>query len=261
MTPPSQASLSEICHVLSQRVNVVDYDSALAGCISLLREDRPASVTAANTHLIALARQEPDFGRIMHAFDLVLPDGMPLVWAMRSQGANLKDRVYGPYFMRHVIQNTPAPYRHFFFGSTEATLQTLLSKLRELQPNLLSAGTYSPPFRAWTATDEETFARVISTAAPDFIWVCLGGEKQERWIICNLHRHHRGVFLGVGDAFKLLAGERPFAPRWMQRAGLTWMFRFLQEPGRLWQRYVRFNSLFLYYSIVDRLRKSSTARS
>jgi glycosyltransferase involved in cell wall biosynthesis len=114
-------------------------------------------------------------------------------------------------------------------------------------------GTLSPPFRAWTEKDEEKFASIIRNSGADFIWVALGGDRQERWVEKNLKRHSKGIFLAVGDAFELLAGKRAFAPRWMQKAGLTWLYRLWQEPRRLFPRYFKYNSLFLYYSWLDRL--------
>jgi N-acetylglucosaminyldiphosphoundecaprenol N-acetyl-beta-D-mannosaminyltransferase len=232
-------------------VALVDYSSAIAECQRLACEPRPAAVSASNTHIIALARRDPDFAATMRLFDMVLPDGMPLVWSLNSNGASLKDRVYGPYFMRRLVAATPSPWRHFFFGSTVETLQSLIAGLQDDCPGLEVAGTLSPPFRDWDDNEEESFAQAIARSGADFIWVALGGERQEKWIIRNLHRHRRGVFLAVGDAFPLLAGERPFAPDWMQRTGTTWAFRLLQEPNRLWRRYTRFNTLFLYYTVRD----------
>ncbi len=239
--------------VLGTPVAVVDYESAIAEAWRLAREPRPASVSASNTHIVALARQKRDFGRIMGGFDLVLPDGMPLRWAMNMQGAGLRDRVYGPYFMEKLVQASPRPWRHFLFGGTEETLAQLTHQLREIQPGIEIVGALSPPFHSWSEEEEVEFARVIGASGADFIWVALGGERQERWIINNLHRHARGVFVAVGDAFVLLAGERAFAPSWVQRLGVTWLYRLFQEPRRLWRRYARFNSLFVYYSVRDAL--------
>ncbi|MBE2181541.1 MAG: WecB/TagA/CpsF family glycosyltransferase [Chthoniobacterales bacterium] len=239
--------------ILGTPVAVVDYDSAIAESVRLAALEAPAAVAASNTHIISLARHKKDFGRVMRRFDLVLPDGMPLRWALNVRGANLKDRVYGPYFMERMVRATPRPWRHFLFGGSPETLAQLTERLKAIQPDIDLAGVFSPPFRAWSEEDETEFARTISGARPDFIWVALGGERQERWIVDNLHRHHRGVFMAVGDAFALLAGEREFAPRWMQKLGITWAYRLWQEPRRLWRRYARFNSLFVYYSLRDTL--------
>ena len=246
--------------VLGTPVSVMDYASAIAESRQLAGQGRPAAVAASNTHIISLARHKADFGDVMRRFDLVLPDGMPLRWALNAQGAGLQDRVYGPYFMEKMIRATPRPWRHFFFGGTEETFQALTAHLRALQPDLDIAGTLSPPFRAWTEEDERSFARTITDARPDFIWVALGGERQERWIIENLQRHARGVFFAVGDAFVLLAGQRAFAPAWMQRLGITWAYRLWQEPRRLWKRYAQFNSLFVFYTLRDALFRTPNGR-
>ena len=247
--------------ILGTPVAVVDYESAIEESCRLAGAARPAAVAASNTHIISLARHRPDFGEVMRRFDLVLPDGMPLRWSLNARGAKLTDRVYGPYFMEKMIRATPRPWRHFLFGGTEETLRDLATHLREIQPDLEIAGTLSPSFRAWNETDEAEFARIITESKADFIWVALGGERQERWIIENLKRHTRGVFFAVGDAFVLLAGQRSFAPAWMQRMGITWAYRLWQEPRRLWRRYTQFNSLFLFYTLRDALLGSPRGQS
>ena len=247
--------------ILGTPVAVVDYESAIEESRRLAGAARPAAVAASNTHIISLARHRPDFGEVMRRFDLVLPDGMPLRWSLNARGAKLTDRVYGPYFMEKMIRATPRPWRHFLFGGTEETLRDLATHLREIQPDLEIAGTLSPPFRAWNETDEAEFARIIAESKADFIWVALGGERQERWIVDNLKRHTRGVFFAVGDAFVLLAGQRSFAPAWMQRMGITWAYRLWQEPRRLWRRYTQFNSLFLFYTLRDALLGSPRGQS
>jgi N-acetylglucosaminyldiphosphoundecaprenol N-acetyl-beta-D-mannosaminyltransferase len=239
--------------ILGTPVAVIDYDTAIEEGKRLARSGRPAAVAASNTHIVALARHKRDFGRIMRGFDLVLPDGMPLRWALNRRGAGLQDRVYGPYFMEKTIRATPKPWRHFLFGGTGETLAALQTRLREIQPDIDIAGVCSPPFRAWTEDDEKAFARTIAESKADFVWVALGGERQERWIAQNLPRHRHGVFCAVGDAFVLLAGERAFAPKWVQRLGITWAYRLWQEPKRLWRRYARFNTLFLWYTLRDAL--------
>ena len=237
--------------ILGTPVHCATYDSGLDEIIRLAARETPAAVSACNTHIIALARKDPSFGEVMRKFHVVLPDGYPLVWRLNRAGAHLRDRVYGPYFMRHVLRNTPRPFRHFFFGGSEDCLRRLKAAALTIQPELEIAGSFSPPFRKWSEEDEKQFAETIAASRADFIWVALGGERQERWILKNLPRHKHGVFFAVGDAFELLAGSRPFAPPWMQKLGLTWVYRLVQEPKRLFPRYVKFNSLFLYYLCRD----------
>jgi N-acetylglucosaminyldiphosphoundecaprenol N-acetyl-beta-D-mannosaminyltransferase len=238
-------------NVLGTPVARVTYQTAFEIVQDFARENRPSAVCPSNTHILSEARHDPSFARVMSKFDLILPDGMPVVWAMNLRGAALTDRVYGPYFMKYVLERTPRPWRHFFFGDTDEVLKALERAAIQLQPNLAVVGTISPPFRVWTESDEAQFAETINTAQPDFVWVALAGGRMERWIISNQSRYKRGVFLAVGDAFSLLSGQRSFAPKWMQRLGLTWLFRMLKEPRRLGPRYLQYNSLFVYYLLRD----------
>lgn len=238
-------------NILGTPVARVTYQSAFEIVQQLARKPRPTAVCPSNTHILSEARHDAEFRHVMSKFDLVFPDGMPVVWAMNLRGANLSDRVYGPYFMKYVLERTPRPWRHFFFGDTEEVLEAMKRAAIQLQPNIDIVGAISPPFRAWTESDEAQFAETINAAAPDFIWVALAGGRMERWIVANQARYKRGVFLAVGDAFTLLSGRRPFAPKWMQRLGLTWLFRMLAEPRRLGPRYLQYNSLFVYYLLRD----------
>jgi len=240
--------------VLGTPIACATYESALDRIKALACEPRATSVCPSNTHILAEARRNPEFARILGQFDLVLPDGMPVVWALNVRGAALTDRVYGAYFMRHTVQNTPRPWRHFFFGDSEECLAELRRVLTRLQPEIQIVGMLSPPFRPFTEADEASFADAINLADPHFVWVALPGVRMERWIIDNQARYRRGVFLAVGDAFTLLSGRRSFAPRWMQRMGLTWTYRLCREPLRLGPRYLRYNSIFVSYWLLDVLR-------
>lgn len=243
--------------ILGTPVACATYDSALERIKILARQPRPTAVCPSNTHILGEARHRTEFARTLARFDLVLPDGMPVVWALNFRGAGLKDRVYGPYFMRHVLRNTPRPWRHFFFGDSEECLVALRRVLLELQPDIEIAGMLSPPFGSFTEGDEASFADIINRADPDFVWVALPGVRMEQWIINNQARYRRGVFLAVGDAFTLLSGRRSFAPAWMQRMGLTWAYRLAKEPFRLGPRYLRYHSLFVSYWLWDALHERS----
>jgi N-acetylglucosaminyldiphosphoundecaprenol N-acetyl-beta-D-mannosaminyltransferase len=250
---PSDGSL-EFIRLLGTPVACATYDSALERIKVLARESRPTAVCPSNTHIIGEARYDAEFARVLARFDLVLPDGMPVVWALNFRGADLKDRVYGPYFMRKVLRCTPRPWRHFFFGDSEECLADLRRVMLQLQPDIDIVGMLSPPFRRFTEADEESFAGAINSAKPDFVWVALPGVRMERWIIDNQARFRRGVFVAVGDAFALVSGRRSFAPSWLQRMGLTWAYRLCREPLRLGPRYLRYNSLFIFYLLWDVLR-------
>lgn len=212
-------------------------------------------VAASATHLVVESHLDTDFFKVLSSFDAVFPDGMPNVWRLNLQGAMLRDRVYGPYLMRELIQKTPRPFKHYLFGGSERCLHELKEKLLKIQPDLDIVGAFSPPFRSWTEEDEVGFARQIQETKADFIWVALGGVKQEKWMFQNRARHAKGVFIAVGDAFELLAGRRTFAPLWMQRLGLTWVYRLIQEPRRLWKRYLVYNTYYLYFIFKEFLKQ------
>ena len=242
--------------VIGLPVHAVTYESALAQCLHLADTQTPRAVSAANTHIAAAARKEVVFGNIMRSFDLILPDGTPLVWVMnaklqRQKRPPLKNRIYGPYFMKYAIEHAPAGTTHFLFGGSQSCLDELQTELKKLNPTVQIVGALSPPYREWNEEDLQLFSQHINQANADFIWVALGGEKQEKWIINNQHRFNRGVFFAIGDAFELLAGRRRFAPAWAQKNGFTWLYRLIQEPRRMWRRYLKYNSLFLFYLLCD----------
>ena len=259
--PPSALEL------LGVRLALLDYPRTVDEIVRLAALDRASAVSFCNTHLVAEAAGNPAFREVLARFDLNLPDGMPLVWALNRRGAGLRDRVYGPYLMHRFFplqqaqgqtpflpafspsdlptSSPPPSLRHFLFGSSPELLAKLAANLGGSNAGI--CGTFSPPFARFSEADNSAFAETIRAADPDCIWVALGGVRQETWIAENLHRFPRGVFLAVGDAFSLLAGESRFAPAWMQKAGLTWLYRLVNEPGRLWKRYLVNNTRFLWH--------------
>ena len=255
--------MSELSHkgmplrgkVIDSFVDVTDYEGALQRVLDFAKSGNVAAVAAANTHLIAEAFFNPEYAKVLQDFELVLPDGMPLVWSLQLDGHKIKDRVYGPYLMQYVLKHSPSTLRHFFLGGTEECLEKLQTGARSLNPDIKIAGVLSPPFGMWDEAVEMDLAKTINAANADFVWVALGGVRQETWIAQNRHRYDRGVFLAVGDAFTLVAGMRSFAPAWMQKAGLTWVYRLIQEPRRLMTRYLRYNSRFVFAFLLDRFRK------
>lgn len=177
---------------------------------------------------------------------------MPLVWCLNRRGADLVDRVYGPTFMRRFLETVPTSSTHFLLGGSEECS----ARLRERFPNANFIGGFhgrcSAEGTLEGAADRQVIDELIALA-PDFIWVGLGTPKQYEWIYRNRNRLRRGVILSVGFAFDVNAGTKPDAPEWMQRHGLTWLFRAMTEPRRLILRYLRYNTLFLFYLFRDAL--------
>ena len=157
-------------------------------------------------------------------------------------------RVTGPDLMRELLEESGKKhYRHYFYGSTQETLDILREKITEKYPGAVIAGMYSPPFRPLTADEDTEIVEKINAAKPDFVWVGLGAPKQERWMAAHENRV-QALMLGVGAAFDYEAGNIRRAPAWMQRCNLEWLYRLMQDPKRLFKRYFVTNTKFLWWS-------------
>ena len=243
--------------ILGQPVHCATYESARQELKRLAAKGSPSAVSVCDSPLLALGRKDPGFGKVLRGFDLVLPRGWPLVWQLNRGGARLSDRVYGAFFMRHVLRHTPRPLTHFFLGADEVCLTRLKAAALEIQPDLLIAGTFSPPPHG--PERDADMVKAVVAAQADFIWVSLGEEQQERWIIKNLPRFNRGVFIAAGDAFESLAGIHS-APRALRICGLNWLSGLAKEPKRFFRRTVQLNALFLWYLLRDRIVRPATPR-
>lgn len=155
---------------------------------------------------------------------------MPLIWCMNAQGAGLRDRVYGPTFMRHAVPACPAPFTHYFLGGSDECVKRLKEFFVRQNASVQIVGCHNGYFRAG---EEARIVEEINGLSPDVIWVGLGTPKQQAWIERNRDAIKRGVILAVGFAFNVNAGMKPDAPAWMQRLGLGWMHRLATEPWRL----------------------------
>jgi len=196
-------------------------------------------------HGISEAQDDPSFKQVLNSADLVVADGMPLVWLGRWHGHAMRRRVYGPELMETFCRKTGPLYRHYFYGGGPGVADRLAEILRQ-RYGVRTVGTYSPPFRPLTEEEKLEVDRRIQAAAPDVVWVGLSTPKQERWM-CE-HRPRLSVPLlgGVGAAFDFLAGTAKQAPAWVQENGLEWLFRLTHEPRRLWRRYLVNGSKFVW---------------
>ena len=244
-------------HVLHAPLLVTDYEELSAQCLQWSREPRCRLVEFVNTQIVTMQRHDPAFRETMNSYDDLIPDGMPLVWCLNRAGAGLKDRVYGPTFMRRFLETAPEDTTHYLLGGSEACGTKLRELFTRLNPKLKFVGS----FHGWCEADgtlqgaaETEVINEINRLAPDFIWVGFGTPKQQYWAQKHKPLLKRGVVLTVGFAFDANAGMKPDAPKWMQRGGLTWLYRMCSEPRRLVPRYVKWNSLFLFYLLRDGLQ-------
>jgi N-acetylglucosaminyldiphosphoundecaprenol N-acetyl-beta-D-mannosaminyltransferase len=226
---------------------VSDYDEVLDWMQALIAADGRGYVTAAAVNLVMCAREQPDVLAATLAATLAVPDGQPLVWALRALGHKRATRIYGPDLMAGFCERAARTGAHMYLygGRTPQALELLEQRLRERFSGLRIVGGYSPPFRALTDAEEEQVIAAIDSSGASVVWVGTGQPKQEQWMARMRPRLQAPLLVGVGAAFDFHAGLVSQAPRWMQRSGLEWTYRLSREPRRLWRRYARYNPRFV----------------
>jgi exopolysaccharide biosynthesis WecB/TagA/CpsF family protein len=233
--------------VIGSHVDALGWDACLDRVLGWASRRESRYVCLCNAHSVVTARREPAFARAIGAADLVVADGAPVAWRLRTLGFPGQPRLSGPDLMRKCCERAASEgIAIFLYGGTAATLRRLSARLAAEFPNLVVAGCYAPPYRELTAAEDEHVTHAIRDSGAQLVFVGLGCPRQETWMAA-----HRGsidaVMLGVGAAFDFYAGTIRRAPRWMQHAGLEWLHRLCSEPRRLWRRYLVTNALFIAY--------------
>jgi N-acetylglucosaminyldiphosphoundecaprenol N-acetyl-beta-D-mannosaminyltransferase len=239
--------------VLGLNISLVDHAQVQA---EIARTGRTTALQIAvcNVHSLMSARSQPELAAAINEADIATPDGVPLTWALRLLYGVRQPRVAGPDILDLALVSGSGE-RHFFYGSTEETLAKIRSRIAEEYPNVLVAGTLSPPFSPLSDDDLRQHVRRIESVAADVVWVGLGMPKQELWIQRAAPLLPGAALVGVGAAFDFFAGNTRRAPGWAQRAGFEWFFRFVQEPRRTWRRYFSNNPRFVVLLLVTALRQ------
>jgi N-acetylglucosaminyldiphosphoundecaprenol N-acetyl-beta-D-mannosaminyltransferase len=253
--PPQISKKLSSFRVLRSNIHAVEIDDVIKVFEQWIAvRARSHYVALCNVHMMMEAYNNPYLHVALASADLVAPDGMPLIWAGRHHGFQLRRRVYGPDLFLEFCQTTAAKgYRHFLFGGHPGVPRAVAARLRRSCPGIQIAGTYSPPFRNHTPAELREMIARINDSGADVLWVALGCPKQELWMYENRDRLNVPVVVGVGQAFDLFAGRVRQAPRWSRDMGLEWAFRLVTNPRRLWRRYLFFNTQFLYCLALDGL--------
>ena len=234
--------------VLGSHYSVMTRYEAHERLLAAALASKQGYVCVSNVHTTMTGVFDPTYRAVTNTATYAVPDGVPLVWAMRSMGHKTQDRVRGPSLMRDLLdQGRAHGIRHYLYGGSPAALAKLQETIAAQYPGAQVVGAESPPFRPLDAITEHEWALTaarINAAKAHFVWIGLGAPKQERWMY-----HQRsavnGIMFGVGAAFDLIPGTIPEAPVLMQRMGLEWLYRFAREPRRLWSRYFFYNPAFL----------------
>jgi len=239
--------------ILRSLIDVTNYHDVkvLASTWSQYAESR--YICPANVHMLMEAYDSPGFRKIVNEADIVTPDGMPLVWMMRLKGVKSQNRVYGPTLMLHVLEEAERKEIPVgFYGSSPQVLAALVDRMGKKFPALIIKFSENPPFRALSEEEDGILIEKILLSGIRILFVGLGCPKQEKWMAA-----HKGkipaVMLGVGAAFDFHAGMKRQSPLLFQKLGLEWLFRLIQEPRRLWRRYLYNNPRFVFLAIAELL--------
>lgn len=224
--------------VLGVPFDNVTMDEAVKLIEQKIDESGYHQVATANVDFIMHALQDKALQDVLCSCDLVVPDGMPIVWASRLMGTRLKERVSGADLVPHLAElSAKRGYGIFLLGASEENSRRAAEALTSRYPSMRLVGRYSPPQAPLEEMDHDGILARIEAAKPDILLVAMGHPKQEKWLAMHRHRLKIPLCMGVGGSLDFLAGSVQRAPQWMQKAGLEWFFRAVQEPNRLARRY------------------------
>jgi N-acetylglucosaminyldiphosphoundecaprenol N-acetyl-beta-D-mannosaminyltransferase len=243
---PLEALRPPTAEVLGVPLALADYERTMDWMDGVVAARRKATLSAAAVHLVMVAQEDETTRDAVADTTLVVPDGQPLVWALRSLGHEAT-RIYGPDLMaRYCERSASTGTRMYLYGGrNQGALVELALRLRRRFPGLKIVGGHSPPFRPLTDEEQQWVVDDVARCRADVVWVGIGQPKQEIWMRELRERLDAPLLVGVGAAFDFHAGLVPQAPSWMQASGLEWSFRLAQEPRRLWRRYLRYNPRFV----------------
>lgn len=238
------------CNIMGVNIAAINMNWLLDYLDKNLSNIKGDYICVSNVHTTVTSFEDPSYCAVQNGGLMAIPDGGPLSSVGRKRGYKKMRRTTGPSLMGEIFEiSAKKGYRHYFYGSTEKTLDLLKTKLNDKYPGIQIAGMYSPPFRALTDEENESVISMINEAKPDFVWVGLGAPKQEKWMA-----EHQGIInglmIGVGAGFDYYAENIKRAPGWMQKWNLEWLYRLMQDPKRLFKRYWCTNTKFIWNAVI-----------
>ena len=243
-------SLIPTCNILGVNIAAINMEWLVNYLEKNIMEIKGDYICVSNVHTTVTSYEDAAYCAIQNNGLMAIPDGGPLSTVGRKRGYENMERTTGPSLMREIFEiSTKKGYRHYFYGSTKETLTILEDKLLECYPGLHIVGIYSPPFRSMTIEEDKEVVDKINNTNPDFVWIGLGAPKQEKWMAAH-QGMIEGLMIGVGAGFDYYAENIKRAPKWMQENNLEWLYRLMQDPKRLFKRYLHTNSKFIWNAVV-----------
>lgn len=236
----------KVCNILGVNINVTNMKETVSYIEENLEELKGKYICVSNVHTTVMSYENKMYRDIQNSGAMALPDGGPLSAVSRRYGFKEAERVTGPDLMEEIFKvSEEKGYAHYFYGSTEETLKQLKIKLSERYPKLKIVEMYSPPFRQLCDDEDKKIVKRINKSNADFLWVGLGAPKQEIWMYEHKNKVN-SLMIGVGAGFDYHGGKIKRAPIWMQQSNLEWLYRLLQDPRRLFFRYLQTNLKFIF---------------
>lgn len=240
-------------NLLGVGISAINMNQATETIHEWIENRDPHYVCVTPAHSIMDCYYNPELRPVFNQSGLTTPDGMSVVWTLRLMGHKHVGRVYGPDLMHTLCQiSLEHGYRHYFYGGAPGVVEELIQRLGSVYPGLQIAGYYTPPFSTVSHEEDQHIIEHIRAANPDILWVGISSPRQEIWMAEHVDQLDVPALIGVGAAFDFLSGRKPQAPRWIQRSGLEWLYRFIREPRRMWPRYSRY-PLFILLLVAQAL--------
>lgn len=240
------------CNILGVNIAAINMKWLLEFTNKNIKKLSGEYMCVANVHTTVMSMEDKDYCKIQNGGIMAIPDGGPL--STRGQKCGFKNmrRTTGPSYMEEIFKITiQKDYKHYFYGATEETLKKMENNLNIKYPGIKISGMYSPPFRELTEEEDREIIKKINESQADFVWVGLGAPKQEKWMAAHKGKVN-GFMIGVGAGFDYFAGNINRAPLWMQRRNLEWLYRLIQDPKRLFFRYISTNSKYIWFTMIRR---------
>lgn len=238
------------CNIMGVNIAAINMEWLVDYLEKNISEIKGDYICVSNVHTTVTSFEDTDYCAIQNGGLMAIPDGGPLSTVGQKRGHKNMERTTGPSLMGEIFEiSAKKGYRHYFYGSKEETLELLYQKLTSNYPGIQIAGMYSPPFRPLTEEEDRAIVERINETKPDFVWVGLGAPKQEKWMAAHQGKIN-GLMVGVGAGFDYHAGNIDRAPEWMQKSNLEWLYRLIQDPKRLFKRYLITNTKFIWNVVV-----------
>lgn len=242
-------NLIPTCNIMGVDIAAIDMQWLLDFTDKYIKDLSGDYMCVSNVHTTVTSWEDKNYCEVQNGGIMAIPDGGPLSSVGQKRGFKSMKRTTGPSYFNEIIKiSAEKGYRHYFYGSTQETLEKLYQKLNEDYPGVQIAGMYSPPFCSMIEEDKAIVERINETN-PDFVWIGLGAPKQEKWMAM-----HQGIvsgfMVGIGAGFDYFAGNIERAPEWMQKNNLEWVYRLIQDPKRLFKRYWHTNTGFIWHAYL-----------